>query len=359
MSYKNLSGIAKAVADGLLNHEFKGWFYGDSIGFEGLIAASDFLNDSRWTNFCHGFFRGWATRIKPFLPDDNTAPGHAICEIVERTQDEILKVALLDLANHLRSRRKCNGVSVTFEDTLRSLMQPYGNIDLSTDKKELMKDPGPGIYLDCMHFDAPFFAHLSCIDPNGDWAKAAIYEILGYKALLFNEDLGLYRHYWLENVGSSYIDGWGRGQGWALLGLLDVVHYIDSNISEVDKVRKEAESLARTMLKYQLDDGNWHSMVHEQESGTESSTAAFMATAFYRGLKQGVLLQNEFEAPANQAFSAMLNNIGDDGNLRNVSAAVYSALMQEHYWHVPMDRVVPWGQGPVLTAIAAREAYYS
>jgi unsaturated rhamnogalacturonyl hydrolase len=33
-----------------------------------------------------------------------------------------------------------------------------------------------------------------------------------------------------------------------------------------------------------------------------------------------------------------------------------SALVDEHYWNVPLNRIVPWGQGPVLTAIAARNA---
>lgn len=51
----------------------------------------------------------------------------------------------------------------------------------------------------------------------------------------------------------------------------------------------------------------------------------------------------------------MLNNLDADGNLQGVSAAVYAALVQEHYWHVPRGYIVPWGQGPVLTAVLARQ----
>lgn len=347
--------LVAAVAERLAAHDFKGWFYGDSVGFEGLVAAADMLGDPKWIDFSHGVFRAWAMRRRPFHPDDNTAPGHVMCDIVERTDDEVLKEAVLDLAGHLRGRRKIDGVAVTFEDTLRSLRQPYGGVPLSDAQQRLMEDPGAGIWLDCMHFDAPFYAHLSRIDPQGNWAEAAVREILGYRRFLFDEATGTYRHYWLEKLGHSQIPGWGRGQGWALLGMLDVLKFC-AEVDGADDLKAHAVELAESMTSYQLEDGNWHCMVHEPRSGPESSTAAFMVTAFYRGMKQGVLGES-FAEPAEKAFRAMEANLDDDGNLRGVSAAVMSALVDEHYWHVPLDRIVPWGQGPVLTAAAARTAF--
>lgn len=348
--------LIKRVAERLCAHPFTGWFYGDSIGFEGLVAASDILGNSRWFDFSHGFFRAWATRMRPFYPDDNTAPGHIMCEVIERTGDEVLTEAVIALAKHLRSRRKHGSVSFTFEDALRSLRQPYGGVKLTADQRIQMKNPGAGIWLDCMHFDPPFFAHLSRIHPDGGWDKLAVAEIIGYKDLLYSETTGLFRHYWLENSGRSYIDGWGRGQGWALLGLLDVASLVAPEMKGAQEVRAEAVSLARRMLDYQLADGNWHCMVHEPRSGPESSTAAFMATAFYRGIRMGMLSPDEFTEPAERAYKAMMKNLDVKGNLLGVSAAVYSALVDEHYWNVPLNQIVPWGQGTVLTAIAAREA---
>ncbi|WP_104399621.1 glycoside hydrolase family 88 protein [Vibrio penaeicida] len=350
--------IIANVANRLLEHPFQGWFYGDSVGFEGLVAASDYLDDTHWLDFTWGFFRGWATRREPFQLDDNTAPGHIMCAIIERKQDDTLKQATIDLARHLSSRRSIDGVPITFEDTLRSLRQPYGNIGLSEAQQKQMTNPGAGIWLDCMHFDPPFYAHLSQIDPDGNWGERAVSEILGYRQFLYNSELGLYRHYWLADTNQSYIDGWGRGQGWALLGLLDVARYA-SHIQGADAVREQARELATKMLEYQLSDGNWYAMVHEKRSGPESSTAAFMACAFYRGMKAGILDPHTFEKPAELAFQAMVNNLDNQGNLMGVSAAVMSALIDEHYWHVPLNKIVPWGQGPVLTAFSARKSYFS
>ena len=83
--------LFKRVAERLQQHDFKGWFYGDSVGFEGLLAAGDLIGCRTWQDFSHGFFRAWATRREPWQPDDNTAPGHVMCEIVARTGDEVLQ----------------------------------------------------------------------------------------------------------------------------------------------------------------------------------------------------------------------------------------------------------------------------
>lgn len=342
-----------AVADRLRAHRFEGWFYGDSIGFEGLVAAADLTGRREHLDFAHGFFRAWATRREPWRPDDNTAPGHAMCALVERTGDGVLREAVLDLARHLRGRRRMGPVSITFEDTLRSLREPYGDVALSPEQAAQMRDPGPGVWLDCMHFDPPFFAHLDRIAPGEGWAEAAVSELLGYRDLLLDEETGLYRHFWLEREGRAHARGWGRGQGWALLGLLDVAALLPG----AAEVHAEALRLARRMLGYQLPDGHWWSLVHEPRSGPESSTAAFMATAFFRGMGLGVLPEGEFAEPAERAYRAMEARLDAEGNLLGVSAAVYSALVEEHYWHVPVDRIVPWGQGPALTAAAARGAW--
>jgi unsaturated rhamnogalacturonyl hydrolase len=346
--------LLQRVAQKLEQHDFKGWFYGDSVGFEGLVAAGDMLGVATWQDFSRGFFRAWATRMEPFQLDDNTAPGHVMCEMIRRTDDQVLRAAVLKLAEHLYSRRRVGGVGITFEDTLRALRQPYGGVPLNAADQELMKAPGAGIWLDCMHFDPPFYAHLSEIGAGEIWAQRAVDEILAYCDLLDDPELGLYQHYWLEKTRRAYIRGWGRGQGWALLGLLDVVAHAAPTTPRHDEVVRKSRDLAEAMLRWQLPDGNWWAMVHEPDSGPESSTAAFMACAFYRGIRLGVLPAGTFREPADRAFAAMSANLDADGNLQGVSAAVYAALVQEHYWHVPRGLIVPWGQGPVLTAALAR-----
>jgi unsaturated rhamnogalacturonyl hydrolase len=107
------------------------------------------------------------------------------------------------------------------------------------------------------------------------------------------------------------------------------------------------------MARFQRPDGAWWAVAQEPASGDESSTAAFMATAFRRGAESGLLEAGVFMPAGERAWEATLSTLGDDGVLAGVSAAVWSCTSLEHYFHVPRGFTVPWGQGPLLTAARA------
>jgi unsaturated rhamnogalacturonyl hydrolase len=341
------------AADRLVAHPFQAWFYGDSIGFEGLLAASELLGEARYSDFVHGFLRGWAARDRPFRQDDNTAPGHVLCAVAERTGDAHLRAAAVRLAEHLAGRRRIEGVSVTFEDARRSLREPYGPVRPSADDLALVASPGAGIYIDCLHFDPPFLAHLARLTGDRVWAERAVGEALGYGRLLGDPATGLYRHFWLERTGRAYGPGWGRGQGWALLGLLDVIELTDDGLAGRAEVAAAARSLGEAMLRLQRPDGSWPAVVDRPDSGDETSTAAFMAAGFRRGIELGVLDAARFGPAATLAWAATWRAVDGDGLLTGVSAAVYSSTVADHYAHVPRGFDVPWGQGPLLVAARA------
>ncbi len=273
------------------------------------------------------------------------------------TGDIELRTAAVRLGSYLADRRRIAGVAVTFEDARRSLRAPYGDIALGSADESILADPGAGIYVDCLHFDPPFDAHLTQLTGDDRWANAALIEAEGYGRLLRDPATSLYHHFWLERTGRAYALGWGRGQGWALLGLLDVLELVPDGHAGRERLAATAASLAEAMRAHQRDDGHWHAVVHEPSSGDETSTAAFMATAFFRGLSSGLLEPDRFAAAAERAWSAAWSAVDDRGLLTGVSAAVYSSTEPRHYHHVPRGFDVPWGQGPVLTAALARERW--
>ena len=126
---------------------------------------------------------------------------------------------------HLAVRRRMRGHVGHLRGRGRSLREPYGGESRSTRRSAtLLAAPGAGIYVDCLHFDPPFFARLAALDPGGDWAERADRgggRLRG--AAPGSARSGLFAHFWLERTGAAYGLGWGRGQGWALLGLLDVL----------------------------------------------------------------------------------------------------------------------------------------
>ena len=342
----------RGAAERLLAYEFRPWFYGDSIGFEGLLAASWLLDDRRYVAFARAFLSKWALHDEPRGPDDNTAPGLVLCELAETYGESTLAGAAERLGEFLARRRDVLGAPITFEDASRSLREPYGEGVLSVADRALLDDPGAGTYVDCLHFDPPFYAALADLTGAEEWRARSIAAAAGYASLLQDPASGLFHHFWLERRDQAYGLGWGRGQGWALLGLLDVLGRLPLGAKGRAELEQATAGLIAAMLQRQQPDGSWHAVAGVESSGPESSTGAFMAVGFRRALRLGLGGARRLTEAADRAWAATLSSLDESGLLMGVSAAVYSSTLDQHYHAVPVGFDVPWGQGPLLVAAA-------
>jgi unsaturated rhamnogalacturonyl hydrolase len=340
----------RSVADSLLLLPYQAWRFGDSVAFEGMVAASEALSDERWLRFAQGFVRGWAARPQPYTRLDCTAPGLAMLEIHRRTDDPAVLEAALGLATYLVSRPRVGGVFATWERS--PLQHPYGPEELSEAEIDLLTNPPAGVFVDCLHFDPPFLVTLGAVTGQRAWTDEGAQQALGYVRLLRTES-GLFDHFVLEGSPRTYGPGWGRGQGWALLGLLDVLDELPADHPSRQELADASVDLITAMIELQRDDGHWNAVVDDPGSGDETSTAAFMAAGMYRAARLS-LVGDEARRAADRALDAALAATDGQGVLTGVSAAVNASTNSSHYSHVPRGFVVPWGQGPLALALVER-----
>ena len=355
--------LLAAVASTLTTLPYETWNFGDSVAFEAMIEAAEHLDDASLFSFAHGWARAWSSQQRPFRRLDCTAPGLALTLIAEKAGDSALLVRVVELARYLRERPRLAGL---FETWVHSpLMLPYGGEPMPPSEAALLADPPPGVFLDCMHFDPPFFAALGRVTEDADLIAEAVDQQVRYIDTLQRED-GLFQHFVLRGQFETFGPGWGRGQGWALLGMLDVLDQVaatplalvEPHAESIEKIRGAAHALVLRQMALQRADGHWWAVVDNPQSGEEFSTAAFMAAGFYRAIRQGIVTEEEAREPAERAVQAIVAGVDGGGRLREVSAAVMACTVASHYAHVPRGFVVPWGQGPAVLALieAARRA---
>lgn len=341
----------RLAADLLVSHDTNCWFFGDSVGFEALFAASDLFEDSVYAAYAHGFFRAWRKRAKPYTESDVTAPGHAMCLSYERTGDALVLDGALRLAEYLRARPRLSGVLTTYAAT--PLTPPAGPGKMTARDAALLTKAGAGVHVDCLHFDPPFFTHLGALIDDRSLIDLGVEQALGYGRLLQDDTTGLFHHFYLEGTGQPHILGWTRGQYWALCGMLDVLAYCGPSHPGRQEVAERCDRLAAALRSYQRDDGHWFAVAQQPQSGEEFSGAAFGAYGFWRGINLGILSEGDFAEPAARAWRAAIKGVTDDGKLSEVSAAVGSSTVPSHYHHVSVGHTVPWGQGPLVLAAEA------
>jgi len=347
-SRKERLDLLDKIGKSLLNMPYKSWNFGDSTGFEGILECGRLLNDPSYLAYAHGWMRSWASRPLPYQRLDCTAPGMAMLEVVELTKDKVLLEALLPLARYLMTRSKDRGIFDTWESLC--LIPPYGGEELPEFEAKLLANPPGGTCIDCLHFDPPFFTGLGRVTGNSEFTEIGVQQAHAYIDALQNKN-GIFDHFFLNGVDGTWAPGWGRGQGWALLGMLDVLKNISASHPGRQKIVDAAVKNINAMIILQREDGRWWCVVQSERSGEEGSTAGFMATGFARAIKLGIVDEVKVRPAMINALCAVMADADEDGELQNVTAAVMASTRLSHYEFTPRGFSVPWGQGPLALAI--------
>jgi unsaturated rhamnogalacturonyl hydrolase len=339
-----------SAADALLTLGYRAWRFGDSVAFEAMVEASRCTGEDRWRSFIHGFVRCWFASVEDYVRLDCTAPGLAMVRIAEDTGDSAVLDGAAHLADYLLSRPTYAGAFLTFDRA--SLHPPFSGEALSEHDQALLADPPAGVYVDCLHFDPPFLAALGRATGSTRYTQAAAEQALAYVRLLQDPATGLFYHFALAGEQRPYMLGWGRGQGWALLGLTDVLALLPSDHPARPELAAATVALIDALLRRQRDDGSWYTLLDHPDSGAESTTAAFACIGMGRAADLGLLAPAVVDGPRRRAARAVLADVRD-GVLHNGSDAVLSSTVVSHYKHVPVDVVTPWSQGPLVLMLAS------
>jgi len=348
--------LAAKAADLLLLYPWKVWFWGDSIGLEGLLEAAEITGDAKYEGFVYGLFKAWIAREQCRSEFDYTAPGVALLRVFEKTGDRALLGAARRHATYMASFRKTeSGAAVRYENAALELPPelPADHPDFESWREfaERVKDGGPCIFVDSMHFDAPFFAALYRVTGDDGYRKLALDNALSQIELLYDPADGLFHHFWIEQTRTRNGIAWGRGNGWGLLGLVETLEALPAQDTGAARIRTVLKKVLRRMAELQDRRGGWHTVLNDASSYIETSIAAFMVTAMSRAILQGWAEPPIYSAVVESAMRFLLKHIRPNGLLDGVSYETFPSTQVEHYRRMPRGGVVPWGQGPLLAAL--------
>jgi unsaturated rhamnogalacturonyl hydrolase len=356
MPERELRDLAAKAADLMMPYPWKVWFWGDSIGLEGLLDATEFTGDTKYSAFVYGLFKAWIAREQCRSEFDYTAPGVALLRVFEKTRDEALLDAARRHARYMASFRKTeSGAAVRYENAAFELPPalPADHPDYESwrEMADRVKDGGPCIFVDSMHFDAPFFAALYQVTKDEEYRQLALENALSQIDILYDPKDGLFHHFWIEQTRTRNGIAWGRGNGWGLLGLVNTLEHLPADDAAAGRVREVLKKVLGRMAQLQEPNGGWHTVLTDPSSYIESSIAAFMASAMSRAILHSWVRREVFGPVVESAMKFLFENIRPDGLLDGVSYETFPSMRVEHYRRMPRGGVVPWGQGPLVAAL--------
>lgn len=324
--------LIERIARTTMEYPFKVWGYGEGIGLDGLLRAAEATGQVAFEAFVHGLVDGWVAARPTVSFVDHVAPGTVLLGIHARTGDERLLLQARRLADLFA------GLPRTARGT--ALHRP--------------DDPtfSTYAYVDCTHVDAPFLCKLAEVTGESRFRDLGLDLLRGHVQVLRDQESGLFFHLYDDSDGSTNGALWGRGNGWAMLGLVETLEALPAD----DPAREELEhwltAQAAAVATLQDASGHWHTVLDDPSTYLETSLAAFFCAGLTRAVRAG-LLPVQYLAPAAAAMTALVSRIDHRGVVQGVSQATPPGSARD-YGRVPVGGPFPWGQGPALLAACAQ-----
>jgi rhamnogalacturonyl hydrolase YesR len=313
------------IGDATAGFSYKTWGFGESIAMEGLLAAG-----GRHHAFARSLIMSWAQTARPLRDDPlaHVTPGVPLLTLQEEQPEPVLWNRILELERMLATAEHGAGGA--------RIHRP----DLAGWEHE--------IWVDCMHLDGPFLARLGRLANDPARSDLAVELLLGHARVLQDERSGLFSHGFDDVTGKRNRVHWGRGQGWALLGLVDTLHDIPAEHPGANEIRERLDALVRALAEWVQGPGVWSTVVDRPETYHEASVSAFAALGVGRGIARG-FLSHHYAPLVQRAWNATLAHLSPAGELLGVSDATPVGADVAHYDARPVGSH-PWGQGPALLA---------
>lgn len=128
---------------------------------------------------------------------------------------------------------------------------------------------------------------------------------------------------------------WGRGNGFALLGLTEALTHLPAEWTDRAAVLELYRHHVRALVGHQSDDGSWRQVVDEPTSYRELTVTAMTTAAIARGIARGWLDVATYRPVADRGWRAVAARVDADGSVHDVCSGTGSGPTKEYYLNRP------------------------
>lgn len=140
----------------------------------------------------------------------------------------------------------------------------------------------------------------------------------------------------LFNHAQNGPHAWGRGNGFALLGLTQGLIYLPESRPDRKMVLDIYRAHVRAMAAHQSDDGSWRQVVDEPTSYRELTVTAMTVAAMARGVARGWIDASTYRPVIDRGWKAVAARVMDDGTVRDVCSGTGAGPTKDYYLNRPV-----------------------
>mgnify|MGYP001570506271 CR=1 FL=1 len=147
---------------------------------------------------------------------------------------------------------------------------------------------------------------------------------------------------------------WGRGNGFALLGVTEALTRLPESWPSRAAVLNIYRTHVKALAAHQSDDGSWRQVIDEPSSYRELTATAMIVAALSRGVARGWIDRATYLPLINRGWTAVAARVMADGTVRDVCSGTGAGPTKDYYLKRPVVNGAD-DRGGAMALLAALE----
>ena len=206
------------------------------------------------------------------------------------------------------------------------------------------------LWLDDLYMGVPALSQMGALTGERKYFDDSVKQVQRFSARMFNKELGLFMHGWVETMEPHVEIHWARANGWAILAMSELLDVLPGDhpgrASVLEIYRAHAAGLARVQGGL----GFWHQILDRNDSYLETSATAIFTYSIAHGINQGWLDPRAYGPMALLGWQAVSTKVNAQGQVEGTCVGTGMAFDPTFYYHRPTHVFAAHGYGPALMA---------
>lgn len=176
------------------------------------------------------------------------------------------------------------------------------------------------MWCDDLYMSTPFLTRYYELTGDEAYLDDAAAQFLLYKKYLYMPDQAIMSHVYDFKFGKPNGVPWGRGNGWALFSLAELLEAMPETHARRAELLAFYRSLCAGYLALQGVGGLWHQVLDDHDSYEETSCTAMFVYAFAKGVRHGWLEESDgYEDAVRRGWTGIAKRaVDEEGNVYGV-----------------------------------------
>jgi unsaturated rhamnogalacturonyl hydrolase len=206
------------------------------------------------------------------------------------------------------------------------------------------------LWLDDLYMSIPALAQMGKLTGEKKYFDDAVKQVLQFSQRMFNKEMGVYMHGWVQDMNPHPAFYWARANGWALMAMAELLDVLPETHPGRKAVLDQFKAHAKGLASFQSGSGFWHQLLNRTDSYLETSATAIYAYCIAHAVNKGWLDPVAYAPMAMLAWNAVTTKVNDKGQVEGTCVGTGMAFDHAFYYHRPVNVFAAHGYGPVLLA---------